>query len=228
MNNSLKLKTLDVMYNIYDTSIENLDFACEKHCSYCCSCNLTATTLEACRILSHLKEKRKLSLIGPSLVKNKERFIPSVTVNEMAEICSRGEDIPEENVNHKAGKCQFLSDDICSIYEARPFNCRCMLSTDRCAKTGYAVISPYLLTVHNIFTQYIEHLDSSGYTSNLTDMLLALSSEENIYQYENGLDLSSNNLVKNKAIHTLMIPPEHIKQIQPLLENIRNIKMDPM
>ncbi len=84
-----------------------------------------------------------------------------------------------------------------------------------------------LITVNNVFIQYIEHIDNSGYTSNFSDVLLILSDYviRNSYENSHGFNKRPTSLVKNHALQTLMIPPEHVKRIKPILSAIRDIRI---
>ena len=110
-----KLNILNQIYGLYDNFSKNLDIACEKGCSHCCTCNVPVTTIEAYKIIDYLIKEDKLSL-SAGLFASKKRFLPKFTINQFAELCVNGEEIPEEENNPDWGKCAFLSNDICGIY----------------------------------------------------------------------------------------------------------------
>jgi Fe-S-cluster containining protein len=148
-----------------------------------------------------------------------ERYRPSVTFNELAELCAQGQDPPEETGNTAGGPCPFLKDNECSIYPVRPFGCRCMVSKQNCQETGYADMDPWVLSVNNVFLQYIEHVDQYGFSGNLTDVLIFMAAKENRRRYSsNELFNLPAFLIANRPISILMIPPEHRQKIEPILK----------
>ena len=79
----------------------------------------------------------------------------------------------------------------------------------------------FMLTLNNVFIQYIEHVDAAGYTANLTDMLLWFSGEEKMKAYEVGsLDAPEGSFIKNWEMKMLMVPPEHRKEMEPILARL--------
>ena len=67
-------------------------------------------------------------------------------------------------------------------------------------------------TIVNIFLQYIEHLDSQGFSGNLSDML-PLS-------WNNSGDFEKNHCIKNRKMAVLLVPPEHQTAVAPLLKQM--------
>ena len=116
----LKLKILNQIYELYHNVTKDLDTACKKGCSHCCTCNVTLTTLESYKIIEYFIKKGKSDFLL-RLSTSQKRFIPQFTINQFAELCINDGEIPEEN-NHDWGKCAFLSNGICSIYELRNEN----------------------------------------------------------------------------------------------------------
>ncbi|MBT3388261.1 MAG: hypothetical protein HN417_10050 [Desulfobacula sp.] len=181
------------------------------------------TTIESYKIIDYLIKEDKLQLLS-GLSTSQKRFLPKITINQFAELCINDGEIPEEENNPDWGNCAFLSDDICSIYELRPFACRCMLSEKQCGEKGYAFMNPFILTVNNVFQQYIEHLDQNGYFGNIADILTLLSDSETRADYmKNNLKSDSAPLISNKKIKYLMIPPEDRAKIAPLLNKLNNL-----
>jgi hypothetical protein len=227
-----KLNILNQIYDLYDNFTENIDSACKKGCSHCCTCNVTVTTIEAYKIIHYPVKKDQSNLLSglsdlsglsglPGLSGSKKRFLPKVTTNQFAEFCIDGGEIPEEENRAEWGKCAFLSNDICSIYELRPFACRCMISEKDCGKQGFASVKPFILTVNNVFQQYIEHMDQNGYLGNIADVLALLSKSAKRAGYtQNSLKSDDDLLISNQKIKYLMIPPEDRAKIMPLLTQL--------
>jgi hypothetical protein len=75
-----------------------------------------------------------------------------------------------------------------------------------------------------MFLQYIEHIDSQGCSGNLIDVLLYFESSEARRNYKEGLlNCAKNNLISNRSMPALMIPPEHRLKIQPILQAILSL-----
>jgi hypothetical protein len=109
MNLDTKLKLLDQMVDIYDRFVGDFDLACEKYCAHCCTANVTMTTLEGYRILSHLEKNDELNCLETiARLAHPERFVPGVSINRMADICARDGDPPDEHLNPDAGPCPVL------------------------------------------------------------------------------------------------------------------------
>jgi hypothetical protein len=225
MDLDLRLELLDQLYAIYGDFIRQQPLACTKGCSQCCTCNLTVTTLEGEYLRRRLSPEQHSDVIQHLVaVADQPRYRPAVTLNRLADMCARGEDPPEEENDPDWGACPVLSDDVCPLYAARPFGCRCMVSRQACRQTGYAEIDPLVLTVNDIFLQHIEHIDAKGFSGNFTDLLLFLDQPEAATSYrQSQLGTPPEGLLANQPLFTLMIPPEHREAVAPVLKAIREI-----
>ena len=115
-----------------------------------------------------------------------------------------------------------LTDNECPIYPARPFGCRCFISKHHCTEKGYAYVDPFVITVNNLFLQYIEHIDTKGFSGNMTDVMLFMESEDNRDSYrKRSLKRIEKTLIPNLPIRAVLIPPEHKTRIKPFLTRIR-------
>ncbi len=223
MDLNSKLTMLGKIYKLYDEFSAGLNIACKKSCCLCCTGNVTMTTLEGSKVVEGILSKENKSLFSRINESVKEGFRPRITINEMAQICSEDRDLPEEE-NLSGGECPLLIDRECSVYEYRPFGCRCFVSTVNCADSGSAVVDDFVVTVNNIFMQVIEHADSGMFSGNLSDVLQFLESAEN---RENLLSGKIRNpppgLIKNHPLKILMIPPEHREKAEPILDALRKL-----
>jgi hypothetical protein len=225
MNLNTKLAIVKQMFDIYDQWIGKFDLACEKYCAHCCTANVTMTTLEGYRIVSHFMKNGTMNELKAIVEKSHpDRFIPRVSINKMADICARDGDPPEEALNPEAGPCPILTDDACPLYTIRPFGCRCMVSARNCGETGFADMDPFILAANDVFLQHIEHVDAQGYSGNFVDVIKFLASEENRQTYAAGrIGPAPEGLVANQPVFVLMVPPEHRERIQPLLKELHRI-----
>jgi len=223
MSLNSKLTVLGKIYKIYDDFSAGLNIACKKRCCLCCTGNVTMTTLEGFKVVEGILAKENNSLFGRIKESGKTVFRPRITINEMAQICSEERDLPEEEMIQGC-ECPLLIDKECSVYEYRPFGCRCFISSVNCAESGSAVVDDFVITVNNIFMQVIEHADSGRFSGNLSDVLQFLESAENREKLSSGKILNPPpDLIKNHPLKILMIPPEHREKAEPILDALRKL-----
>ena len=222
-----RLEALTRIYEIYDAFHSTLDLACRQKCAHCCTTNVTMTTLEAYKIVSDLIASGRQQVIeGIGKIGDIRRFQPLLTTNRMAELCAADAKIPPEDTAGEWQDCSLLNDSICSIYDLRPFGCRCFVSRKNCDETGYADIDDFTASVNTVFLQVIEHLDAEGCSGNLLDVLRFMLSEDNRQAYENGaVSCENKGLIVNWELKVLMIPPEHRQRIEPILQQLREISL---
>jgi hypothetical protein len=221
-----KLAALDQIYQIYDNFTSGLDLACRKHCAHCCTTGVTLTTVEGYAIAEKLESEGHRQWIEKIEQTSKQpHFQLKITTNQLAGMCAQGIEPPvEENTGWNA--CPFLTDDLCPLYTARPFGCRCLVSRHDCSKEGYAEIDDFALSVNTVFLQSIEHLDMGGCTGNLLDVLRVMAVTENRQAYSDGkLKCPSAGLIANQPLKILMVPPEHRTRMEPILKSLRNIRI---
>jgi hypothetical protein len=227
MKISVKLNILHRINQIYDDFIKGYDLACDRLCAHCCTRNVTMTTLEGYRIVKYLESSKKTDLLKK--IKSgaiKFRYTPIITTNQLAQMGYEGKEIPEEDLGEADENCPVLENDECPIHEARPFGCRCLVSKHICKEKGYAEIDPFVVTVNNIFFQFIEHVDDAGFFGNFTDILLFLEARSAFSDnVKDSTKPPESVLLKNYPLSVLLIPPEHKKQIKTILESLQNIKV---
>jgi Fe-S-cluster containining protein len=215
---------LDRAYGLYEEFAGGLSVACKPGCCFCCTRDVAATTLEAYRIFQALGNQENLSLIQNIMGYDEPGFRPLMTTNALAGLCASGEEIPCEDHPVSRGKCLFLSGGLCSIYEKRPFGCRCFVSARNCGENQCAEVEPYVLTVNTVFMQIIEQVDNPGLYGNFSDVLGFIHSEPHRKAYEAGrLSGPPRGLCLNRPIPVLMVPPEHRDRIRPLLTGLQNL-----
>ena len=220
-----KLNVLDQIYDIYNAFINGLELACQKYCSTCCTRNVTITSLEGYKIADHLSKNEKSELFKKIKDESyKKRFQPKITTNKMADLCIQGKELPDEEIDSAWGSYPLLANDECLIYDVRPFNCRCMVSKTNCIDK--AEMDPFVLTVNNVFLQYIEHIDKQGFSGNFTDVLLFMETEENRESYSKEvLKEIGQSLIRNTIMSILLVPAEHEQRIKPIINSLQTIKI---
>jgi len=221
-----KLKILDQIYAVYDNFAATLDLACKKYCDHCCTSGVTLTTLEGCKIIDRLALEKNNTVIQKIQAASEiKRLRPQLTTNGLAQLCAQGADPPQEDDNLDLPACPLLHDHQCPIYELRPYGCRCLVSRHNCGEHGIAEIDDFVLSVNTVFLQTIEHVDTGGCSGNLVDVLQTMSDDKKRAAYESGaLHCSANRLVVNQPLEVLMIPPEHRSAMEPILQELRQIK----
>lgn len=227
MDISTKLNILDQIYAIYDEFTGSLDLACRKYCDHCCTSGVVLTTLEGYKVADGLNPESIEDVIRKiRSALETDRFRPRITTNGLAKLCADGIDAPEDNVDPNQSPCAILSDHLCPIYELRPFGCRCLVSRHNCGNLGYAELDDFVLSVNTVFLQTIEHVDASGCSGNLIDILWTMADGKKREDYRNlALHCSANRLIPNQPLEVMMIPPEHREKMEPILQELRQISI---
>jgi len=225
MNVEQRLIILNKIYVLYEDVVKNLDVACKKYCSSCCTPNVTMTTLEGFLIADHMISNGQADLFEDIQAKiSTNRFKPQITTNRLADLCMKGDDPPEEAQRHSNKNCPVLIDNLCPIYEVRPFGCRCFISKHDCSKAGYAEVDPFDMTVSTLFMQFVEHIDFMGFSGNFADVLLLMASKENRGHYKmNILNHRGADLVPNFKVKILMVPPEQRMKAKAIIDALLNL-----
>jgi len=222
-----KLEALNRVFEIYDGFSSTLDLACKEKCAHCCTTSVTMTTLEGYKIVSDLFASGRLDVIDRlKEIEEMPRFQPLLTTNRMAELCAADAKVPEEETADEWQDCSLLTDSLCTIYDLRPFGCRCFVSRQNCGETGYADIEDFTASVNTVFLQVIEHLDAEGCSGNLINVLQFMVADDNRQAYvKDKLNCEECGLIVNWKLEVLMIPPEHREGIEPILQQLRKINL---
>jgi Fe-S-cluster containining protein len=218
-----KIAQLKSVYTIFEEVMKDYQVVCKEKCASCCTCNVTMTSLEADLILYDLNNQQ-LKKVEKTLVNQfpEKRYTPKITTNQFARLCIEGKEIPEEKNDPSWGKCPLLEDDLCTIYEVRPFGCRALISEIDCKKNQIAQIPPIALTINNVFLQAIEHMDKNGYFGNLTDILGQNLQKGSIPSASEVSTLLFNDqFLLNEKITSWMVPPEHLDWAKLIFERLR-------
>jgi hypothetical protein len=222
MHLAQKLLLLDQIYHLYDQYTGAVENACRATCSDCCTCNVILTTLEAHVMLKAFPADQwpwVAKVIGAQM--GKPRFTPEATFNQIADLCASGMEPPDEATDASWGPCPLLTDRLCPVYAARPFGCRCLISSTPCPQTGAAVMGEFTATVNTLFLQVIEHIDQDGFSGNLSDVLSFVLAAKTDHPITN--QSKHSHLISNSPLRNLMIPPEHQDRITPILDQIKSL-----
>lgn len=220
---------LQRIYDLHERFCADLTLACRKGCAPCCTANVTLTTLEATAIRRHWEAcGQTMPLERLQRAAGRPRFQPVMTTNQFAAICAGGGEPPDEAADPQVDACPLLENDICTVYTARPFGCRAMVSRTDCARHGAADMPDRVLAANTLFMQFIEALDHHGMSGNLIDVLLWLNRSGDVdNRAPNPSGGPPAGLTPNRPIPVLMVPPEYREALQPLLRALRPLLTPP-
>ena len=208
-------RLLHTLYTVYAEWIDNFPLECSRGCSACCTQSVTMSSLEGREILDFAERnnrekwlREKLARVAPA------QNMPAPTMNQFARACLEQQETSEEISDAwNFTPCVFLENDICTIYEVRPFGCRSFGSLVRCADAGTAHMSPIHLVVNTVFTQIVEHLSrDSGYWANMGDILRNLLEEKEHF--------NSGNLLTAQPIPGFLLAPHETRVVFDLLHRL--------
>ncbi len=226
---SLHEKVLVGIYREFEKwSDESL--ACEKGCATCCTQNVMITAVEGELILRYIQDRGKEEWFASKFQQKAGTRRPQFTTNGFAESCLQGKDVtPESYGNTKA--CPFLEGSCCSIYEVRPFSCRCFVSSRVCKPDIPALIPEYYLSASTAVMQIIEHLGQGKCMGNMLDVLLALCGISENKKYFQLLPASMSdqglaNVVKALPLPGFLLLEEEMGEVGSLLQAVFNCEIE--
>ncbi len=215
-----RLAALEAVYRLYDRFVEGLNLFCRRGCAHCCTANVTLTSLEARYLLDALRRSVRADLLQRLAAQTDSHPpAPPLTTNQLARLCAEGRTPPEAPEAADAGHCPLLTRKTCPVYAARPFACRCLVSTSDCGVSGYASMDEFTLSLNTVFLQCIEHLDAGGVSGSLAVLPIWLGRFPG-WVPPPDTDLPSG-LAANSPLTVLMVPPEHRAAMAPWLERLR-------
>ncbi len=219
----LKEKVLFAIIEEFEHWI-NEDLACSKGCAACCTQNVVITAGEGERILQFIRKNYGKEWFAEKSQKKAVTRRPELTTNGFAARCLAGEDVEPDSYGSVA-RCPFLENECCSLYEVRPFSCRCFASTTICSPGVPALIGESYLSASTAVMQLIEHLGQGEFLGNMFDVLLALCAlpenrkiAELLPASMPGMGLA--NVVKAEPLPGFLLLEEEMGKIGPLLEAI--------
>ena len=224
----LKEEVLFTIYDAFEKWVEE-DCACKKGCATCCTQNVVITAVEGDLIHRFIREHEKMEWFVAKLQRKAKTRRPELTTNGFAVRCLEGTDVHPESYG-SGEPCPFLEENCCSIYEVRPFSCRCFTSTRVCRPGVPALIGESYLSASTAVMQIVEHLGQGEFLGNMFDVLLALCDlPENRKCTELLPDFMSDeglaNVVKALPLPGFLLLEEDMEKISPLLEAIFSNKV---
>jgi Fe-S-cluster containining protein len=169
----MRLAILEAILTVFSAWSSEMPVVCGKGCTTCCTASVTITWLEGQRIHRFIRNNCMEEWLACQLARAGELQQPQTTVNAFAESCLAGREIVLEPVNF-SGICPFLEDNLCCIYEVRPFSCLSFASQIPCIPGHHARVPPYYMAATTAVSQLIEHLGQGSPCGNMVSILLAL------------------------------------------------------
>lgn len=226
----MKEKILTTIQSLFQQWSEGEPFCCRPGCSCCCTGNVTVTTPEARRIFDHFLAKNKLDQLAAKLATPKTTPAPLQTTNEFVADILNGRQPPSAPLQGRE-RCPFLENDLCSIYEVRPFHCLCFASTTPCNANTSATVSDTYMDGSTMVLQLIEHLGQFAPWGLLTDTLTVLCGRENLPEL--GEALGEGEYAKAQArirtaqpIPGFVLPEQGHDHLTALLQTILSARID--
>ena len=220
IDDSNKFKVLAAIYSFYDQFLKGFSLACRPGCHVCCTVNIVATSLEAEYLLcSSFFDNLDLKKLLYSTTA-RPIYRPSISTNQIADLCLRQEEIPLDTGEHGEGVCPFLDKEgLCSVYENRPFACRAMSSREICQCGGEADMEPFLATVNLAICQIIEHIDKDQVSGNLLDILSELAN--NRFEIPGRV----NRLIPNSTLPGFLITPDEQIRFSTFMRDLADFQV---
>jgi hypothetical protein len=150
-------KNLEAIYARHAQTLEEYarEALCRPGCAFCCTDvgAVDASTLEAARI-----RHRLLSMPG-----KEQKHVARALAENRKTLMQKG-----------IARCAFLNaENLCHIYDIRPFSCRGLYSERECKGNGAAMRRGARDLAGQTFRQ-IQALDSPGYSGHIAHLLLLL------------------------------------------------------
>jgi Fe-S-cluster containining protein len=220
---SLKEEVLRGVYEEFEEWIAE-ESVCQKGCAACCTQNVLITAVEGELIHRFIRDQGREEWMATKMQNKGSTEKVQITTNSFAASCLQGEDVVPESYGNE-GACPFLEDNCCSIYDVRPFSCRCFISEKVCNPEVPAVIGETYLSASSAVMQIVEHLGQGEYFGNMFDVLLALCDLPENKTLMRLLPASLSNQGRAKVTKALPLPgfllvEEEMEKVQPLLEAI--------
>lgn len=175
MNDAQAVAVIEKIYRLYASRVSGLDLACHRGCAACCTRNVTMTAFEGELILRGIYAEDRLEWFMECLQTPGMIGRPVQTTNQWAEACLEGLMPDNGEPEHILEPCPFLDrKQACTIYELRPFSCRCFGSTVDCATSGTASQPDILMEINTVTLQILEHLGRGNWWGNMLDVLPVL------------------------------------------------------
>lgn len=224
----IQQKILSAIYNCFSDWSAPQQFCCRAGCATCCSCNVTVTALEARQIIDFCRLHNRFDWLVDKLSSPNALDPPKQTTNEYVSATLQQQDLLPQTVQTAASdlKCPFLEKDICTIYEVRPFSCRCFVSTTPCSPGRAATIQDHYLYGAMAAQQIIEHLGQFSPWGYLTDVISVEIYLSRLEAFEKVKEATQAQIRQALPLPGFIIPDDELHRVTPLLQAIFQTRID--
>lgn len=213
-------RVLERIYSFHEETAGRWRFACRRGCHPCCTQSLAITGLEGKYLLGYLHDHgRTADAEADPAAPSGPRFLQ--TTNQYAAACLSAQAALPEEPGWNLDPCPFLGETGCSVYPARPFACRAMLSLRPCRRAGAAEAPPLLITFNTIIMQVLEHLDQGGVWGNMLQVLSFLRAPSRQARQEQAA-----RLLTSSPCPGFLVPPEEREAVDRMLEALISARVD--
>ena len=220
----MKRQIIELIYDRFDNWSSQFGFACNRGCAACCITDVNISAPEGELLLDHITGAHGPGWLADKLAAGEPLHRElAQTTNDYARACLEGWDSEDED-RRRGGVCPVLHNDICSVYPARPFSCRCFASTICCRRGGNAVLPPAYLTAATAVSQIIEHVGQFSLWGTMIDVLTlqaaAAGHISRTGRLKNHLAAAHGNCLTAKPLPGFLIEDRVADQVWQLLEEI--------
>lgn len=229
MNESTKRQVLEIIFTAFETWSEQFDLACHKGCAICCTQDVMMGREEAVLLLEHAVGEHGPEWLAQKLSGARVHRPLFQTTNEYAAACLAGTGTAEKDVR-RGGICPFLEQEVCTVYPARPFSCRCFASTQVCRRHASALLPAPYLSAATAVSQVIEHLGQAALWGNMLDVLYLLAppsvTEAVSSNHRENQAIARSNCLKARPLPGFLIEEKEIGRVSRLLDMIFSSTVD--
>ena len=219
----MKKQILEIIFDRFEDWSKQFGFACNKGCAVCCTIDVSITAPEGELLLDYIVGQHGVQWLSEKLDTKPLHQPLSQTTNEYAQACLEGRE-SEAVDNRLGGVCPLLEENICSVYPARPFSCRCFASTVCCRHGGSALLPSEYLSAATAVSQIIEHLGQLSLWGTMIDVVTlqaaAADHISHIGQFEQNLAAARGNCLTAKPLPGFLIEDGVADKVHGLVEEI--------
>lgn len=227
----MREKIIDIIYEQFSLFSQNINTACAKGCSTCCTQNVTVTATEAEKIFKYAIAQKKEGWLAEILATKRTSVKPTMTTNDFAAACLEGREVDPGQASDFSEPCLFLENGVCQIYDVRPFACRTFISRTQCSTNTPALVSDNYAATVTALSQLVEHVGQKEHWGNLFDVLIAIS---DISAYK---ECAQKNTVQDlleargktltaQPLAGFLLTEENLTEAQDVLESIFSATID--
>ena len=225
----MKKQILDIIFDRFENWSKQFGFACNKGCAVCCTTDVSITAPEGELLLNYIIDQHDQQWLSEKLDITPSHRPLSQTTNEYARACLEGVESETEE-RRLGGVCPFLQDNICTVYPARPFSCRCFASTICCRRGGNAVLPPEYLSAATAVSQIIEHVGQFSLWGIMVEVVaLQAAAAGHISftgRHRGHLDAARGNCLTARPLPGFLIEENVAEKVMDLLEEIFSAQID--